>query len=63
METVSPVTFLGNLRRLNATKLALRIRSKVGGHSLYVQTLRSFQIPNPSAVLKFSLPVQLNLRE
>ena len=35
---ISFVAFLGNLHRLNATKLAFHIRSKVGGHFLYVQT-------------------------
>ena len=52
METVSSVALLENLRRLNATKLTLHIRSRVEGHSLYVQTLQFFQIPNLSAVLK-----------
>ena len=37
---------------LNAAKLALHIRSVVGGHFLYVQTLQAFQIPNPPVVLK-----------
>ena len=52
VEIVSFVAFLGNLYRLNATRLALRIRSKVGGHFLYVQTLQSFQIPKPPAAFK-----------
>ena len=52
VEIISFVTFLGNLYILNATRLALHIRSKVGGHFLYVQTPRSFQIPKPPAVLK-----------
>jgi len=46
------VTFLGNLYRLNATRLAFHIRSKIGGYFLYVQTPQSSQIPKPPAVLK-----------
>ena len=46
------VAFLRNLYRLNATKLAFRIRSKAGGHFLYVQTLQSFQIPKPLIAFK-----------
>ena len=52
MGIISFVAFLGNLYRLNATRLAFHIRSKVGGHFLYVQTPQSFQIPKPPAVLK-----------
>ena len=52
VEIISFVAFLGNLYRINATIFALHIRSKVGGHFLYVQTLQSFQIPKPPAVLK-----------
>ena len=52
MGIISFVTFLGNLYRLNATRLAFRIRSKAGGHFLYVQTLQSFQIPKPPAAFK-----------
>ena len=52
MGIISFVAFLGNLYRLNATKLAFRIKSKAGGHFLYVQTLQSFQIPKPPAAFK-----------
>ena len=52
MGIISFVAFLENLYRLNATSLAFRIRSKVGGHFLYVQTLQSFQIPKPPAAFK-----------
>ena len=52
VEIISFVAFLGNLYRLNATKLAFHIRSKVGGHFPYVQTPQSFQIPKPPAVLQ-----------
>ena len=52
MGITSFVTFLGNLYKLNATRLAFRIRSKAGGHFLYVQTLQSFQIPKPLTVFK-----------
>ena len=52
VEIISFVIFLGNLYRLNATRLAFHIRSKVGGHFLYVQTPQSFQTPKPPAVLK-----------
>ena len=52
VEIILFVAFLGNLYRLNAIRLALYIRSKVGGHFLYVQTLQSFQIPKPSVALK-----------
>ena len=52
VEIISLVTLLGNLCRLNATKLAFHIRSKVGGHFLYVQTLQSLQSPKPPAMLK-----------
>ena len=37
---------------LNAARLSLHIRSMVGGHFLYVQTLQAFQIPNLPVVLK-----------
>ena len=52
VETISLTALLGNLYRLNATKLAFHIRSKVGGHFLYVQTPQSFQIHKPPAVFK-----------
>ena len=52
MGIISFVAFLGNLYRLNATRLAFRIRSKAGGHFLYVQTLQSFQTPKPLAAFK-----------
>ena len=52
MRIISFLAFLGNLYRLNATRLAFRIRSKAGGHFLYVQTLQSFQIPKPPAAFK-----------
>ena len=52
VEIISFVAFFGNLYRLNATRLTLHIRSKVGGHFLYVQTPQSFQIPKPLVVLK-----------
>ena len=52
VEIILLVTLLGNLCRLNATKLAFHIRSKVRGHFLYVQTLQSFQIPKPLVALK-----------
>ena len=52
VEIISFVTFLGNLYKLNATRLNLHIRSKVGGHFLYVQTLQSFQLLKPPAALK-----------
>ena len=52
MGIISFVAFLGNPYRLNATRLAFHIKSKVGGHFLYVQTHQSFQIPKPPAVLK-----------
>ena len=52
MEIILFAALLGNLCRLNATRFAFHIRSRVGGHSLHVQTLQPFQTPNPSAVLK-----------
>ena len=52
-ETISFVALLENLCRLNTTKLALHIRSKVGGHFLYVQILQSFQIPKLQLHSKF----------
>lgn len=55
MEIISFVTLIGDLSKLNTTKLALHIRSKVRGHFLYVQTLQSFQIPKPPAALKVFL--------
>ena len=52
VEIIPFVAFLGNLYRLNATRLTFHIRSKIGGHFLYVQTPQSFQVPKPLAVLK-----------
>ena len=46
------VASLRNLYRLNATRLAFRIRSKAGGHFFHVQALQSFQIPKPPAAFK-----------
>ena len=46
------VASLGNLYRLNATRLAFRIRSKAGGYFFYVQTPQPFQIPKPPAAFK-----------
>ena len=50
--TIPFVASLGNLYRLNATRLAFRIRSKAGGYFSYVQTIQSFQIPKPPAAFK-----------
>ena len=52
VEIISFIALLRNLCRLNATKLALHIRSKVGGHFLYILTFQSFQIPKPPATFK-----------
>ena len=61
---ISFLAFLGNMYRLNATRLAFRIRSKVGGHFLYVQILQSFQIPKPpSCTQSFHYQCNLSLRE
>ena len=52
VETISFVTLLENLCRLNATNPAFHIRSKVGGYFLYVQTPQSFYIPKLLAAFK-----------